>query len=95
MLRASQVLAHVAHLLRPRLEHYQEGLAEDGSGRVRLPLSVGQQDDVEDDRRARVRSLCDQVEVIAKACRESAATVANVGLDLANRPRNRPNSAVW
>lgn len=40
MLRASQVLAHVAHLLRPGLEHYQERPAEDGGGRVWLSLKM-------------------------------------------------------
>lgn len=42
VLRASQVLAHVAHLLRPGLEHYQERPAKDGGGRVRLPLKMRQ-----------------------------------------------------
>lgn len=79
VLCAPQVLAHVAHLLRPRLEHHQEGSTEDGGGRVRLPLGARQADDVEDDRRASMRSLRDEVEVIAKACRESGNRRARPG----------------
>lgn len=40
MLRAPQVLADVLDLLRPRLQHHQEGSAEDGGGRVRVPVNA-------------------------------------------------------
>jgi len=45
MLRASQVLTHVAHLLRSGLKYNQKRSAKDGSGRVWLPLKMRQGDD--------------------------------------------------
>lgn len=56
VLRASQVLAYVAYLLRSGLEYYQKRPAENGGGRVRLPLKLRQGDERarsrEKDRRA-------------------------------------------
>lgn len=58
MLRAPQVLTHVAHLLRPGFEYHQERPAEDGGGRVRLSLDQARARDIREDARKKVFIVC-------------------------------------